>query len=228
MPYQEIRDQLVDAALVHVAFDGWTDATFVAAVQDSGVDAALARSICPSGGVDLALAYHARGDQMMLERLRAADLSPLRFRDRIALAVRLRLEVVDDKEAVRRGSTLFTLPAYAADGARAIWGTCDLIWNELGDGSDDLNWYTKRGTLSAVYSSTVLFWLGDDSPDHQATWDFLDRRIDNVMQFEKFKSQARNNPLLKPFLAGPEWLASHIRSPQQRDDLPGSIRTDRN
>jgi ubiquinone biosynthesis protein COQ9 len=53
---------------------------------------------------------------------------------------------------------------HAADGAKAIWGTADRIWTALGDTSDDLNWYTKRATLSAVYGSTVLYWLGDDSP----------------------------------------------------------------
>lgn len=221
--YHDIRDQLLDAALIHVAFDGWSEACFQAAVQDAGVEPVLARAVCPRGGVDLALAYHARGDQMMLERLRSADLTTLRFRDRIAAAVRYRLEAVDDKEAVRRGTTLFALPAHAGDGAKAIWGTCDLIWNELGDSSDDVNWYTKRASLSAVYSSTVLFWLGDDSLDHQATWDFLDRRIDNVMQFEKVKAQIRKNPLLKPLLAGPEWLAAQIKAPKSRDDLPGSL-----
>ena len=221
MSEPDLKDILLNAALLHVPFDGWGDATFDAAVADSGVDPVLARAICPRHGVDLALAYHARGDAVMRERLASADLEQMRFRDRIAAAVRFRLEAVEDKELVRRGMTLFAMPIYAADGARALWGTCDAIWSALGDSSDDLNWYTKRGTLSGVYSATVLFWLGDDSPDHQATWEFLDRRIENVMQFEKLKAQFRGNPALKPFLAGPEWLAAQIKAPAKRDDLPG-------
>lgn len=214
-------DALLDAALIHVAFDGWTEATFAAAVEDCGMDPVLARALCPRGAVDLALAYHRRGDAQMLERLKTADLTGLRFRDKIAAAVRLRLEASDDKEAVRRGVTLFSLPVYAADGAKAIWGTVDAIWTALGDTSEDINWYSKRATLSGVYSSTVLFWLGDDSPGHQATWDFLDRRIDNVMQFEKLKADVQKNPLLKPLLAGPSWLADQIRRPSTPTDLPG-------
>ncbi len=58
----------------------------------------------------------------------------------------------------------------------------------LGDTSTDVNWYTKRATLSAVYASTVLFWLGDDSPNHSRDDDFIDRRIADVMQMEKMKS----------------------------------------
>ncbi len=110
---------------------------------------------------------------------------------------------------------------HAADGARAIWGTADAIWTALGDTSNDLNWYTKRATLSGVYGATVLYWLGDDSSEHQATWDFLDRRIEQVMQVEKLKASFRENPLGKALMSGPGKLFSSIRAPQQRDDLPG-------
>ncbi|GAA6188709.1 COQ9 family protein [Litorivita sp. NS0012-18] len=217
-----IKEALLDAALMHVAFDGWSPATFDAAVADAGVDPALARALCPRGAVDLALAYHARGDALMLERLAAADLSEMRFRDRIAAAVRFRLEAASDKEAVRRGTTLFTLPQNAPDGARAIWNTCDAIWTALGDTSDDFNWYSKRATLSGVYSSTVLYWLGDDSEDHAATWEFLDRRIDNVMQIEKLKANVRENPVLSKLMAGPMALASRIKAPTARHThMPG-------
>ncbi|MEY8837829.1 COQ9 family protein, partial [Cribrihabitans sp. XS_ASV171] len=145
---EEITDKLLDAALSHVPFDGWSEATFRAAITDSGVPETVARAICPRGAVDLALAFHARGDRAMLERLRATDLDGMKIRDKIAFAIRTRLEVIEDREAVRRGVTLFALPAYAADGAKAIWGTCDLIWTAIGDKSDDVNWYTKRATLS--------------------------------------------------------------------------------
>ncbi|UWQ78610.1 COQ9 family protein [Leisingera sp. S132] len=218
-----IKDKLLDAALNHVPFDGWSEVTFRAACQDADVPEVLAHAVCPRGGVDLALAFHARGDSRMLERLQAEDLSGMRFRDKVAAAVRFRLEAVEDKEAVRRGTTLLALPQYAGDGVKAIWTTCDLIWDALGDGSDDLNWYTKRATLAGVYSATVLFWLGDDSLEHQATWDFLDRRIDNVMNFEKLKAGLQKNPLLKPLLVGPNWLADQIKPPKGRDDLPGSV-----
>ncbi len=215
MTETDVKDRLLDAALMHVPFDGWSEASFAAAIADTGIDRAAARAACPRGAVDLALAYHARGDALMLERLKQADLSTMRFRDRVALAVRYRLEAADDKEAVRRGTTLFSLPVYAADGARAIWNTCDLIWTTLGDTSDDINWYTKRATLSGVYGATVLFWLGDDSLGHQATWDFLDRRIDDVMRLEKFKATVRDNKALSSLLAAPIAVLGKIRAPRK-------------
>lgn len=221
-----VKDQLLDAILPHVAFDGWSEAAFTMAVTDSGVDATVARASCPRGAVDLAVAFHDRGDKAMVVRLKSEDLSAMRFRDRVAAAVRFRLEAVDDKEAVRRGATLFALPIYAADGVKAIWGTADLIWTTLGDTSDDVNWYTKRATLSGVYSSTVLYWLGDDSPDYQRTWRFLDRRIDDVMQIEKVKAEVEKNPVLKPLSVASNWALSWVKPPSKMRpvDFPGSLR----
>lgn len=222
----EIRAKLLEAAKMHVPFDGWSDASFQAAIRDTGIEPGLARAACPGGATDLALTYHEEGDQLMLERLTTEDMSQMRFRDRIAAAVRFRLEAPDDKELVRRGVTLFSLPSHGAEGARAIWNTCDKIWTALGDTSDDVNWYTKRATLSAVYSATLLFWLGDESPEHADTWAFLDRRIDDVMRFEKFKAQIRDNKLLSGLLAGPLKVLDGVRAPRadakrQQTGMPG-------
>lgn len=218
-----IKQHLLDAILPHVAFDGWSPEAFNAAITDSGIDSAAARLACPRGAVDLAIAFHRAGDVAMMQAIAEADLSGMRFRDKVAHAIRLRLKAVDDKEAVRRGSTLFALPHMAPEGAKLIWGTADAIWTALGDTSRDINWYTKRATLSAVYGSVVLYWLGDDSTGGQATDAFIDRRIDNVMQFEKVKAGVNNNPLFKPITGPLGRMMSMVKAPSQnmRDDLPG-------
>lgn len=224
---EDAKARVLAAALPHVPFDGWSEATLRAAIADSGVAEGLARALFPRGGVDLALAFHRQGDAQMVEALAGMDLGAMRFRDRIARAVRLRLEQVPDRELVRRGATLFALPQHAADGARALWQTADAIWTALGDTTRDLNWYTKRATLSGVYGATVLYWLGDDSPGHQATWDFLDRRIEDVMRIEKVKAQLRDNPLAKAVMDGPLKAAQKWkmpRMPETPDDLPGRFR----
>ncbi len=220
-PPDVLRDRLLDAALVHVPFDGWSEATFRAALRDEGVSRDEARMVFPRGPVDLALAYHRRCDQRMVDRLASDSLDDLRFRDKVATAIRYRIEAIDDREAARRGTTLFALPQHSADGARALWETADRIWVTLGDTSDDANWYTKRATLSGVYASTLLYWLGDDSLNHQDTWGFLDRRIDDVMRIEKLKGAMKDNPLMRPLMAGPNWLMKRIKPPMRaRSDLP--------
>lgn len=217
---EQAKDRILDAALAHAPFDGWSDVTLRAALADSDVAAGLGQALFPRGGIDLAVAYHRRGDGAMTDALAATDLTALRIRERITSAVRLRLQAAD-KELVRRGSALFSLPHHAAEGAGLIWATADVIWTALGDTSTDVNWYSKRATLSAVYGATVLFWLGDTSEGDQATWEFLDRRIENVMQFEKTKAKLQESPLAKALLAGPLKLLQKIRAPQAAPDLPG-------
>lgn len=215
--------RLLDAALPHVAFDGWSETTFRAAAADAGLSPELARAVCPRGALDLAVAFHHRGDRAMEAALAAGDLGALRFRDRIARAVRLRLEGAD-REVVRRGAALFALPQNAAIGAGLIWGTADAIWRALGDRSDDINWYTKRATLSAVYSATVLFWLADENAGQEATWAFLDRRIEDVMRVEQAKARVRENPVLGRILEGPLKVLGRLRPPAGPPaDLPGRI-----
>jgi ubiquinone biosynthesis protein COQ9 len=220
MADQAMQEAVLQAAMAHVPFDGWSEATLKAAADDSGVAPALARALFPRGGVDLALAYHRAGDRAMVQAIAAEDLGALRFRDRVARAVLLRL-LLADRELVRRGAALFALPHHAADGAKAIWGTADAIWVALGDTSDDINWYSKRASLSAVYGSTVLFWLGDTSTDQQATRAFLERRIEGVMRFEKAKAAFAENPLGKALINGPFKVLERIRAPKMPDDLPG-------
>lgn len=222
--YETAKQELLAAALTHVPFDGWSETAFKEAIRDTGIDHTVARAVCPRGAVDLAIEFHKEGDAQMLKRIAETDMTGMKFRDKVAMAVRLRLNAVEDKEAVRRGATLFALPMYAADGAKLIWGTSDKIWTALGDTSSDYNWYTKRATLSGVYSSTVLYWLGDNTPDQSATWEFLDRRIDDVMQIEKLKATARKNPVLSKMMAVPERILSNIRPPSRSaaDDMPGT------
>lgn len=217
------KARILQAALPHVAFDGWSAATLAAAITDSGVAPGLAQALFPRGGIDLAVAYHRAGDAAMAEALAERDFSGLRFRDRVALAIRLRLELAD-KEAVRRGSTLFALPQHAAEGANLLWGTADAIWTALGDTSRDVNWYSKRASLSAVHAATVLYWLGDTSDDHTATWEFLDRRIDNILQIEKLKAGLRMNPALRALMNGPLRILDRISAPQPATDLPGKMK----
>ncbi|MEO0995024.1 MAG: COQ9 family protein [Pseudomonadota bacterium] len=217
----ETRTQLIDAALPHVPFDGWSTETLRLAVADAGTDPGLARQAFPRGGVDMAMAFHRMMDRRLADALAAEDMSAMRIREKVTHAVRKRIELIaDEREAVRRGATLFALPMYAPEGARAIWETADTIWTACGDTATDYNYYSKRMILASVYSATVLFWLGDESPEAEATWEFLDRRIENVMQFEKTKAQLEANPVARAALWGPMQLLKLVRAPGAAADAP--------
>jgi len=212
------------AALPHVVFLGWSEATFTAAVAETQMDPALARGLYPRGGLDLLVAFHQHGDRQMQQRLAAQQLDSMRFRDRVAHALWLRLEIFENREYVRRGMCLLSLPPYAALGSRLVWGTASAIWDALGDRSDDVNWYTKRATLSAVYAATVVFWLGDNSEGCSETRAFLDRRIEGVMRIGATRARFEKS-LAGRAMAGPlSVLLRRVRAPQAGSDFPGRWR----
>lgn len=215
---QTDQQALLDAALIHVPFEGMNDRALAAGARDIGLSPALIAVHFPKGGADLAAAYHRRGDAALRDAL-AANPAEGRFRDRVAGAVWKRLQL-SDPELVRAGAATLALPQNAALAARLIWETADTIWVALGDRSNDVNWYSKRATLSAVVSASVLFWLGDESEGQTDTRAFIDRRIDAIMSIETAKASLRKVP-------GAARLADAafgwIRAPRAKS-LPGKIR----
>ena len=219
--------KLMLTALPNVAFDGWSNSTFVAACREADISERKARLFCPRGALDLAIAFHKWGDDQFETAFTKKKISELKVREKIRKAVELRIKVASDKEAVRRGVVLFALPIYAFEGSRLIWDTSDLIWELIGDNSEDYNWYSKRAILSTVYASTVLYWLGDSSEGSEETWHFLDRRIEDVMKFETAKVQLKANKFTREFNGLAEKILKTIKRPSRNiePNVPGYLDT---
>lgn len=205
MTLDELRPQLVEAMLKHVPFDGWSDKAAEAAGADLGLPPGRARIVFPGGAADMVGAYVDFADARMEQALAALDLPSRKIRDRITLAVRTRIEQATfEREAVRRALGIFGQPQNLGRSARTLWRTADAMWRAAGDTATDYNHYTKRLILGGVYASTLLIWLDDESDDLTETWAFLDRRIGDVMRFEKSKAQllggGDNLPSLSRFL----------------------------
>ena len=188
----ELRPRLAAAMVPHVAFDGWSAVALLAGARDAGIDADLARLALPTPTA-MVEAYLAWADTRMIDALAALDLPAMKIRARIRTAVATRLRLADDeRETVRR--TLGVLALSPGLAARSVWRTTDAMWRAAGDTATDFNHYSKRLTLGAVYSSTLLAWL-DDYEGWEA---FLDRRIDGVMAFEKAKARVSGLPFPSP------------------------------
>ena len=220
-----LRRQLMLKALEIVPFEGWHKSTLEMACRALDIEATDAMHACPGGVRDLVVEFQEWGDELMVGRLEELDLASMRMRDRIALAVKTRLEMATGyREVVRQMLAFFALPVNGQAGARALWHTSDRIWVFLGDQSDDINWYSKRATLSAVLASSVLYWLGD-SGDGTATGEFVDRRIDNVMQLEKLKSGLRRAPGGTELMIRIDNCLRFVRPPAHRPErYPGWLR----
>jgi ubiquinone biosynthesis protein COQ9 len=182
----DLRDALIDAALPHVAFDGWTMAALRHGAASAGLDATESAQAFPGGGRDMVQHFSALSDRRMLEALDRMDLSSMGTTDRVRSAVRARLEQAEThREAIERTLAFLALPHNALLGAKLLHGTVDAIWRAAGDTATDWSWYSKRGLLAGVFSATVLYWLNDRSEGRAETWAFLDRRLADVARFGK-------------------------------------------
>ena len=180
-----LRDAVLEAGLTHIVFDGWTDRALRAGALDAGLEAGASVRAFPRGAPDAIAHLSDWADRRMLAALEAEadEFAGLRVRDKITRAVRVRLEILaPHREAVRRATTVLAMRGRAALSARLLYRTVDAMWRAAGDTSTDFNFYTKRGLLAGVQSATLLYWLGDNSDGHAATWGFLDRRIADVMR----------------------------------------------
>ena len=201
-PLQQIRDRLSLAVGENAVFDGWTVKAVEAAAAGAGIDPAQARLAFGDKPIDLIQAYVGAVDAAMAEAFPPERIAAMKIRDRITELVWARFTIMAPaREAVRSALAILALPQNAARAAKLGWRTADRIWRMAGDTATDFNHYTKRMTLGAVYSSTLLAWLDDQSEDMADSRAFLDRRIANVMSFEKFKAQWKGDELRRPSIA---------------------------
>ncbi len=182
----ERRERLLDEMLKDVPFDGWSVAALNRGAGRIGLTAAEAELAYPLGLGEIARAWSDRSDKRMLAELGEADLESMRIRDRVATAVRTRVMInAEHREALRRLLGWLSLPQNAPVALANTARTVNHMWYAAGDTSADWNYYTKRGLLAPVYTTTVLYWMADepdDAGDYPATWAYLDRRIDDVLK----------------------------------------------
>jgi len=188
-----LKSQLLEAALPDVAFDGWTDELLSRAAARLNLSPDALAEILPGGVEELARHLSAWADEKTLAKMPAAKMEKLRMRDRITLGVTARLEVLAPYKAAT-GSALAYLakPPRGRHLPKMVWSTADAIWRRAGDTATDYNHYTKRLLLSGVLTSTILFWLNDDSEGYARTLKFLDQRIDNVLKIGGLMAKAKN------------------------------------
>jgi ubiquinone biosynthesis protein COQ9 len=210
MTDQEMREKVLAKALPHAAFDGFTDKVLQQAGEAAGVTKADLARLFENGPTRLVEFYSTHTDAEMEKRLAAMDLKAMKIRERIATAVKTRLAILKPhKEAARRAAALLSLPMHAALGAQLVYRTVDAMWRAAGDTSTDFNFYTKRGILAGVYAATAMRWFNDTSEDEKPTGEFLAARIENVMQFEKFKAKTREALSNFPMFA--DWAKSRSK-----------------
>ena len=191
-----ISDCVIEAILNHIPFDGWSTTSLDLAAAECGLNEEQIHSLFPAGIADVIAEYGDYADRNMLAAfhgLDAAELAAMPVHKKLRSLILIRLEqAVMHKEVVRRTLAVLALPQHAKLASQLLYKTIDEMWRAAGDTSTDYNFYTKRATLSAVYSATLLAFLSDNSADMANTEAFLDRRLADVARLPKMARPAKN------------------------------------
>lgn len=183
---QEIQDQILEAALEDVPFDGWTWPVVKDAAAKAGYEPAMADAVFPEKMESVLTHFSDWADRQMMDKLNALNPDDFKIRERIEEGVKARLQVLaPHKEAVKAAAAYWARPWRKHKAARNIWTTCDHIWNWAGDTATDYNRYTKRILLAGVMTSTMITWFQDKSEGAEKTHQFLKDRIGNVLTIGK-------------------------------------------
>jgi ubiquinone biosynthesis protein COQ9 len=202
MNLDELRMTLAPLVPKHAAFDGWSEAAVAAAAAELGVPADRARLAFKEGPAQMIDAWFDAVDRAMLLAFPPERIEAMKIRERIRELILFRFELIlPQREALRRALAILAMPQNLAEAARLAWRAADRIWRLAGDTATDFNHYSKRVTLIGVYGSTSLVFLDDDSEGLAATRAFLDRRIDDVMNFEKAKARWQGTSARMPSLS---------------------------
>jgi ubiquinone biosynthesis protein COQ9 len=186
----ELRGALAPVIADAAVFDGWSDAALVSAAGTEGVDPDVARLAYPGGAMDMIAAWVASIDVAMGEALPLATLAAMKIRERIRSLVEARLAAIAGREeALRRALAIMAMPLNVVRAGKLGWASADAMWRLAGDTATDYNHYTKRAILASIYAATLAVFVNDESEGKAETRAFLDRRIDGIMRFEKFKAQ---------------------------------------
>jgi ubiquinone biosynthesis protein COQ9 len=193
-PLEQLRRRIALAVGENAVFDGWARAAVDSAAGQLGIDPVQARLAFPKRQAAMIDCYIQEVDQALDASFTADDLAAMKIREKVRSLVWRRLEIMAPaREAIRRALAILAMPQNVPLAIRVSWRTADLMWRKAGDTSTDFNHYTKRMTLGALYGSTLLVWLDDQSEGWVDTAAFLDRRIEDVMKFEKLKAQWRGS-----------------------------------
>ena len=193
-PLERLRRELALAVGENAVFDGWTKAAVDSAAKQLGIDPTQARLAMPKRQAAMIDLYIQEVDRALEAWATPKRMDKVKIREKIRTLIWHRLETMGPaREAVRRALAILAMPQNFPLGLRISWRSADLMWRLASDTSTDFNHYTKRMTLGAVYGATLLAWLDDQSEGWTDTAAFLDRRIDDVMRFEKLKAEWRGS-----------------------------------
>ncbi|XP_034443302.1 ubiquinone biosynthesis protein COQ9, mitochondrial isoform X4 [Hippoglossus hippoglossus] len=195
----QLQARILTAALEFVPLHGWSMEAIASGAETLGLSSA-STGMFNNGSGDLVLHFIAQCNSQLTEilaeqhkQVQLGQAEPKKTADFLRDAVETRLRMhISYIETWPQAMSILLLPHNIPDSLKHLSTLVDDIWYYAGDRSTDMNWYTKRAALTGIYNTTELVMVQDSSPDFQDTWNFLDNRIQDVVNMASTAKQVQS------------------------------------
>ncbi|KAI9469815.1 MAG: COQ9-domain-containing protein [Benjaminiella poitrasii] len=183
-PPKDPREDMFHATLPFIPQYGWSMESLIHGARCLGYPS-VAHGMFPGGEAGLIDAYLLYQRKMFADKVKEkylkGELERLSINERVKVLILLRLDM--NKPYIKKWPEALAIMARPSNVSMSLKHLADIaddIWYYAGDRSPDMNWYTKRGSLAAIYSAADLFMTRDLSQNYIETERFLDRRLDQA------------------------------------------------
>lgn len=195
---EQLQARILTAALEFVPVHGWSLEAIAAGAESLGLSSASTGMFNSAG--DLVHHFIAHCNSQLTEilaeehkQIQLGQAEPKKTADFLRDAVETRLRMYAPYiDTWPQAMSLLLLPHNIPESLKLLSTMVDDIWYYAGDRSTDMNWYTKRAALTGIYNTTELVMVQDSSPDFQDTWNFLNNRIQDVVNMAGTAKQVQS------------------------------------
>ncbi|OAA73784.1 ubiquinone biosynthesis protein COQ9 [Cordyceps fumosorosea ARSEF 2679] len=186
-PFGGAEEAILAAAYRHVPEHGFSARALGLGARDAGyLD--VSPSVLPDGGAFALIRYH-----LVSQRLGLASASDALFKQqqqqqqRVGVGAKVAAltwaRLLGNRDVIQHWQEALAVmaqPSHVPESLKELAKLSDEIWFLAGDTAVDPSWYSKRATLSMIYTTAELFMTNDRSPDLTETNKFLARRLEEV------------------------------------------------
>lgn len=188
----EITNKFIESLL----FEGWSQKTLEKAIEAAGVDKNQMAILYPGGIAEFTQEFIDECNKQALQIAAEPSFIKLKTQEKVRELIFARIKTYHFKlqnlEALKKFMAFNVKPFQVGDSLKNIYDFSSDVWYAIGDKSTDFSFYTKRLSLSLIYSKSMLYSLNDKSENLQSTQKFIQNSIDGLMKINKLKAKIKN------------------------------------
>jgi len=190
----EIKANILKNFIENAPFDGWNENNIASTIKAEGLEEGYAEVLFPEGIRSLNNDIAKQCASLVNKQIKGLNLKGLRVPEKVEKLCHLKILTYHEifggnKEALKKYFASSLNPNNTLNSFKYIFEFSSDVWNFLGDKSTDFSYYTKRLSLSKIYSEAALYSLSDESEGLELTAQFLKRTIDGLMKFHRLKQK---------------------------------------